>query len=254
MKIYLAGCSAWLDYDTELEYEVLFRLQSFAYDKKREFGERQHLFAESMLDSGAFTYAMGKNKIKSNLDWKSYVDSYVDYINTYDIQNFFELDIDALVGEKKVQKITSYIERKTNKQVIPVWHLSRGKQNFIDMCKNYSLVSIGGIVSKEIPPSYHKCFPWFVDTAHKYGAKIHALGFSNVDRAINYGFDSIDITTWLSAIRFGTIYYFDGRTMRTISHDSDTTRVNGKNAVFHQLKEWVKYQKYIYESTEAIYK
>ena len=51
-----------------------------------------------LLDSGAFTFM---NSNKKNEDIKSYLDSYIDFINKYDIKYFFELDLIQLVGLKK---------------------------------------------------------------------------------------------------------------------------------------------------------
>lgn len=249
MRIYFAGVPGHLSYEEEIEYGVIFRLQSFVYDKKGEFAELHDQYKDTMLDSGAFTYAYGtaKKSSKNNLDWKSYVDAYIEYINTYKMEKFFELDIDSIIGLENVRRITKYIERKTGRQSIPVWHLSRGKQDFINMCKEYSQVSIGGIVGKEIKQNQHKYFPWFIETAHKYGAKIHGLGLSNIEKAVRYGFDSVDMTKWLD-IRFGSIYYFDGRMMRDIPKP-ESSRVITKNAYLYQLAEWAKYQEYIYENT-----
>lgn len=248
MKIFFAGNPGYFTYDIEAEFSIMFRLQSFAYDKREEFAKKQNLFKDTMLDSGAYTYAMAQNAVDKNIDWKEYIDNYIRYINKYNIGKFFELDIDNIVGEKNVRRITKYIERKVGRQPIPVWHLSRGKQNFIDMCKNYPYVAIGGIVAKEISLAQQKYFPWFVKTAHSYGAQIHALGLSNVTRAIDYGFDSVDVTRWLDG-RFGNLCYFDGRVMRKIKKGDNMRAISFKQMLYHQTKEWVKYQKYVYENT-----
>ena len=42
------------------------------------------------------------------------------------------------------------LEAETKKKCIPVWHRSRGKENFIELCKQYDYVAIGGELSSEI--------------------------------------------------------------------------------------------------------
>ncbi|EJD5656907.1 hypothetical protein M2L77_000509 [Staphylococcus pseudintermedius] len=52
-----------------------------------------------LLDSGAFTYmAEIKNSGSVKINFDRYVEEYATFINKYDIQYFFELDIDSVVG------------------------------------------------------------------------------------------------------------------------------------------------------------
>lgn len=158
-----------------------------------------------LLDSGAFTFMNKAQNTENYTDktLKDYIDSYIEFINTYDIKNFFEMDIDSVVGYDNVKKIRQYIEEKTNKKVIPVWHISRGIDDFHSMCKEYKYVAIGGIAAKEIRPSEHKLLYELCDIAHSYGCKVHGLGYSPLT-ALNdrtCPFDTIDSTSWIGHIR-----------------------------------------------------
>lgn len=113
-----------------------------------------------MLDSGAFSYINGKNT--NNVNWDEYIESYAEFINNHNIKLFMELDIDSVVGIKEVERLRNKLERLTNKQCIPVWHKSRGKDYWLKMIKEYDYVAIGGIVTKEIKPSEYKYFHWFI--------------------------------------------------------------------------------------------
>ena len=84
-----------------------------------------------LLDSGGFSFMQGKAAV----DWDAYIEEYAQFINTYKIDLFFELDIDSVVGLKEVEKLRAKLERLTGKQPIPVWHKSRGKDYFLGMCK-----------------------------------------------------------------------------------------------------------------------
>lgn len=51
-------------------------------------------------------------------EWDRYVDAYIDFINTWNVHHFFELDIDRIVGLEKVEEFRRRIESKTGKQSI----------------------------------------------------------------------------------------------------------------------------------------
>jgi hypothetical protein len=202
--------------------------------------KRKKLF---LLDSGAFTFMNEVKKKKKKVDFDEYLNTYIKFINDNDIKYFFELDIDSIVGIKEVERLRKRLEDETGKKCIPVWHKSRGKEYFIEMCKNYNYVAIGGIVTKEIKPEEYKYFKWFIDTAHSYGCKIHGLGFTNLTLLKYYNFDSVDSTSWLSGGRFATMYCFDGKKMIKINPNNRRS-LNHIPLNKHNFYEWVKFQKY----------
>ena len=244
MDIYLADTSM-VNYAMGRERKTnLFTgikiLQSFYYCN--EFTEKIILPSVSkfMLDSGAFTFFQtGKN-----IDWNEYVERYADFINRNRIDLFFELDIDSLIGYDNVKKLRGRLESLTGKPCIPVWHKSRGKEDFIQMCKDYDYVSIGGIVSKEIPSKEWSYFPWFINKAHEHGAKIHGLGFTSLGGLSKYHFDSVDSTSWTSGNRFGTMYRFNGKTMELHKRPDGMRLADSRTVAVHNFKEWVKFQKW----------
>lgn len=219
-------------------------LQSFFYVNK--FTEEIILpnCKSFLLDSGAFTF-MENSKIK--VDWEEYAEKYADWVNKHDIKLFFELDIDAIVGYGKVKIIRAKLEKLTNKQPIPVWHTSRGKEEFIRMCEEYKYVAIGGIVSKEIKPEQYQAFTWLIKTAHQHGAKIHGLGFTSLEGIKKYHFDSVDSTAWTTGNRFGYVYQFNGKTM--IKHDTPKGHKLGdtRMVAIHNFTEWAKFAEYAEE-------
>lgn len=194
-----------------------------------------------MLDSGAFTFMARQ---KGVTDWDKYLEDYATFINKHNVDLFFELDIDSLVGYGKVKEYRRKLERLTGKSCIPVWHKSRGRKEFVRMCKEYDYVSIGGIVSKEISREEWKYFPYFIDMAHKHGCKIHGLGFTSVANLPKYHFDSVDSTAWTSGNRFGRMYRFNGRTMDVFTRTGTQRLADQRNTAIHNFTEWVKFQKY----------
>lgn len=200
-----------------------------------------------LLDSGAFTFMMNA-KDKAHLDFDAYLTRYIEFINKHDIQHFFELDIDAVVGYEKVLELRARLERETGKKCIPVWHRERGKDEFVKMCEEYDYVAIGGLVGMGYNKKHYKYFPWFIKTAHEHGAQIHALGFTSIPGLKKYHFDSVDSTTWVSANKFGRLQLF--RDGELVTESRSGARLKSRDGWYSKVQrqnylEWVKFQKYM---------
>lgn len=239
MKIYLAGTFGEQKHAEQMT-KSKYVLESFFY-----FKPWQKVLLKTcdsfMLDSGAYTFMQSK---KNHTDWNKYVHEYADFINEHKIDLFFELDIDSVIGYEKVLKLRNQLERLTGKQSIPVWHISRGKEEFIKMCEEYPYVAIGGIVSREIKPTQYPAFTWFIKEAHKHNARVHGLGFTKVGDLSKYHFDSVDSTRW-KCERFGRIEYFDGKTMKPLDMRKNNKRIaNTEKAMLYTHNEWCKFQQY----------
>lgn len=248
MRIFLAGTNAEIKHKDVLKTSP-YLLESFYYVKDWQT-ELIHNCKDFLLDSGAFTFC-GTGKFNSE-QFEEYIEKYANYIKKNDIKHFFELDIDSIVGYEKVLEYRKKLETLTNRQCIPVWHMARGKEEFIRHCDEYPYVALGGYVAaiKQGDPRqrlYIKCYPWFINEAHKRGTQIHGLGFTNTTLLPQIHFDSVDSTRWNCA-RFGRIEYFDGKTIRPIDRRKDGKRLKGRSSnidiIQITLTEWIKYQKY----------
>lgn len=175
MILYLAGykpCAKRWNLDTK----DIYLLSSFWEHKSGHYGgyvcQEKHI-----LDSGAFSAFSGKN---NSFDWDGYVKKYADFVLKNNIQRFFELDIDVVVGLEKVEYYRKYLEDRTGRRPIPVWHASRGKDYFIRMCEDYPYVAIGTTSAMEEGRRIRgnpMILKWFIDQAHSVGTRIHGLGF-----------------------------------------------------------------------------
>lgn len=245
MKLFLAESGGlWGAYFSAEQFAHAYILQSFYYAD--DFTEKYIIpnASDFLLDSGAFTFMQGK----SSPNWDEYVERYADFINRNKVEKYFELDIDSVTGYDRVKEIRRKLERLTNRQSIPVWHRSRGKDEFVRHCGEYPYVALGGLVDGakkgEYARSLWKYFPWFINTAHKNGAKIHALGFTSLDGIRQYHFDSVDSTAWTTGNRFGHLYFFDGKTMQKRDVPKWHRIKDAKAAALHNYTEWIKFQKY----------
>lgn len=200
-----------------------------------------------LLDSGAFTFC-GTGKFNEK-QFDEYIEKYADFIVRNKVKKYFELDVDSITGYEKVKEYRTRMERLTGVQPIPVWHISRGKEEFIRHCKEYPYVALGGYVAaiKASDPrqkAYVNSYPWFIKTAHEHGAKIHGLGYTSLEGLKKNHFDSVDSTAWTTGNRFGYIYNFNGETMTKVDVPKGHRIVKPREAALHNFTEWVKFQKY----------
>ncbi|MFV5767214.1 hypothetical protein [Mammaliicoccus sciuri] len=202
-----------------------------------------------LLDSGAFTYMEQAKKAKGKTtdNYELYVREYAKFINKWDIQYFFKMDIDVIVGIEKVEEYRRLLERLTGKQCVPVFHLSRGKDYWLKMIKEYDFVAIGGLANKSFPQNKYPYLKWFIKTAHEHGTKIHGLGFTKTSLMKEYTFDSVDSTTWVNVARFGEIKTFRPKegVIKAMKKPPNARLTNTKDAEIISAKEWIKFTRYI---------
>ena len=246
MNIYLAGVltagnwktlSPWLE-DGGAKHVNL--LESFYNLPPSRYGDIG-MFKRFMLDSGAFTLAISRKGSLSNDELTAYVSRYAKFVAEHDIGLYFEMDIDHVKGTEWVKRTTDWLERETGVVPIPVWHPCRKAKGFEEMCERYPYVAIG---TTDIRKQLAKSVGWFTSTAHRYGSKIHGLGYTKLEGLAQTGFDSVDSTAWLFSNKSATIYNFDGRTM-TKEKLPPGKRLIIKNNLLHSLVEWTKFSDYM---------
>lgn len=200
-------------------------------------------FKNVILDSGAFSFMRGKRV----QNWDEYVEKYADFINAYKVEKFFELDIDNIIGIAEVERLRAKMEKLTGKQPIPVWHINRGKNYFLEMCNNYPYVALGGIVGAKtqtkIYKRYQEAFPWFIQEAHRRGCKIHGLGYTHIEGLHKNHFDSVDSTTWLVGAKYGNICRITPNGGKQ-EHRKGTRVINSRELARINFDEWLKLQWY----------
>jgi len=250
MRIFLAGNTIFPVYiaptlfgggfSREITQHRPYILESFFYadaDTERLIP----YFGDFLLDSGAFTFMMN-SKIK--VDWMEYAERYANFINKNNIEKFFELDIDSVIGYGEVLKLRKRLESMTGRQSIPVWHSTRGVDEFKKMCDEYPYVALGGIVGNEWSAKAEKAIPWFIQEAHKRNAKIHGLGYTKLSMLPKFHFDSVDSTAWTTGNRFGYIYKFQEGKMLKIDVPKGKRIGDSKKAALINYIEWIKLQRW----------
>lgn len=237
MRVYLAGC-----HSREMAFvnqSPRFMLESFFYIKPWQV-ESIPLLEGFLLDSGAFSFMNGKKAV----NFGDYLERYAAFVCNHNIERFFELDLDSIVGYDTVLQMRKRLETKTGRKPIPVWHKSRGYDEFLRMCDDYEYVAIGGIVTKEIAKEQYPMLPQLISEAHKRGCMIHGLGFTSLSHLQSCHFDSVDSTSWLAGSRYGQVYSFDGRTLTSKTPPKGKKTVHFTKIDEHNITEWLKFQRY----------
>ncbi len=238
MDVYLAGINGRETMVNEgIEQYKPFILHSFFYANEYV----PFLIKNSrkfMLDSGAFTFMVNSDAV---VHWDEYVKKYIDYIKSNNPTYFFELDIDSIVGYDEVRRYRRMLKDELGRDPIPVWHKSRGIEDFKKSCNDYDYVAIGGIVAGEIKSAEYKNFIPMIKYAHDCGSKIHGLGFTSMKSLTKYHFDSVDSTAWTTGNKFGFAYkYRGGLNMDKIQIDGK--RIKPKEVAINNFTEWCKFQ------------
>lgn len=186
--------------------ELKYALVSYYYLKEKDLEDILNKVSKKLLiDSGAHSFQHGKK-----IDFEKYTRDYAEFIkkntNNPKIEGFFEMDIDNVIGYEKVLELRKILEEVSDK-IIPVWHNNRGIEDFVEMCKKYSgkKIAITGFANNDIKDSQYNLF---INTAHKYGCKIHILGLTRYEliKTLNLGSeDSVDSSSWKQTAIFGGI-------------------------------------------------
>lgn len=261
MRVYIAGIESMIKGKYKLEIPKNTKILTSFYHCNDECIEllintvgRENI----LVDSGAFTYRVSfKNKYNTTFDsnLEQYIKNYIDFINKHDIKYFFEIDVDTNKEEyKQVKQIRNRIEKETGKQSIPVFHDSRGIDDWFYLCDNYKYIAIGGLVESR-KDNYIQKLTTLVKYATLHNTKVHGLGYTTKNSK-SIGFYSVDSTSW-NGSKFGNIfkYNFDKLPPTPIDKQKDKRLITAKLPYINQsnFNEWYKYQQdllkeeYLYE-------
>lgn len=201
--------------------------------KKALYDKKPKQFKNFMADSGAFTAMNAGKKID-----EQYINTYCDWIIENDIDNYIEMDLDEIVGYEKVLEIRKFIEKRTGKPCIPVWHLSRGAEGWKRMVQEYDYcaLSLSGFTDSSKWLRKHKYEPlkFFLNEANKNNCKVHALGCNQIELMKRFHFYSCDSSCHTLGYRYGKIYDFRNGQLKTVDKRTgfkkDAEKLTGHNA------------------------
>lgn len=248
MKLMLASLDAGAYENVEgLVKYCKYALLSFYYVRKKRSNKELINYMidlnhkdNFLLDSGAFTLMTSKKNGLSDL--AAYVEEYINFVKEYKIKRYIEMDLDSVIGYEKVLEIRKQLENEIGYQCVPVWHMSRGTEEFKKMCSEYKYVAIGGLV-EHVPKSAYPLIRELVKYANSKKVKVHGLGFTNKD-AWTYGFYSVDSSTWTAGRRYGKGVVFQNGKITNLKKPKGS-KANYLVVDRNNFIEWCKYQRYV---------
>ncbi|MCW6663940.1 hypothetical protein NHG23_08595 [Aerococcaceae bacterium NML190073] len=220
-----------------------YLLISYYYYKGKDLGLLKGN-KDLICDSGAFTFMFSK-KVPSKTALLQYAKEYAQFVIDNDIQYYVELDVDSIFGYEFALQLREILENKVGRPCIPIWHVSRGKEDFIDMCKKYSFAGVGGIAGGEELSKHKNKYHLLNKLARDNGCKLHGMGFTPTKDLNSYGFYTVDSTSWKSGRRFATIYQYSNGQLLTKKKPEGTRLKDYKTLDMHNFNQWLKYQKFL---------
>ena len=205
MKIFLSALNKTAtDYMISQGMRFKWNLLSYYQIRKdRKLADIVKAYSDEILiDSGAHSFQKGKH-----VDWVQYTKEYIEFIKAYDspkVIGYFEMDADNIIGYDKVLQLRKMLEAECDK-IIPVWHISRGIEEYKKMCRDYAgkIVAITGFKNAEIKDEQ---YIMFLKYAWKYGCKVHCLGMTRKKVLDKVPFDYTDSSSWLQEVVYGMVY------------------------------------------------
>lgn len=249
MKIYLAVTNIKYVEDLVPGSDIL---AAYPYMKDNTpLIERLPTLRNFILDSGVFTMINSGKKF----DLDKYVEEYADFIKRYNIKQYVELDVDQIIGVEKTRKLRDRLEAKVGWRSIPVWHTIRGKESFIQDCKDYDYIALGYFLTEglktKVTEKYAKAF---INKAHELGCRIHGLGFTKGELLKKLPFDSVDSSSWSASRRYGCTFKFDPQQGVIKFLPRHEGRMKEAMALGRPaFIEWKKYQDYAYHNMLPIW-
>lgn len=196
---------------------VLYTFADVKYNPDFDFD-----FPDVMLDSGAFSMATGKAYIT--------IQSYTLWLEIY-LKNHPQIKIYAALDDIKSARnsMNNYkymIDKGLNP--LPCYHYGEQESYLEEYCKITDFIALGGLATSNVDTT--KIRKWWERIHNMYPEhKFHVFAIGNPLPFIRYQPFSVDSTSWLTAVQYGTLLcYKNGIPSST----TDLTQSNGYTLFF----------------------
>ena len=178
-------------------------LASYYHWKRRDVrGWTQQFPLRSLfVDSGAFSaYTQGVK-----VDLNEYAEWCLAHDDLYDVA----INLDVLFDPDRSERNYGLLAAQ-GVRVLPVFHAGSPWSVLHDLCRDHDFVCLGGVANSSSAKAamrawLDRCF----DIGHEYGTRFHGLGVTGWWALLRYPWASVDSTSWLSGIIYGTPRLFD---------------------------------------------
>lgn len=240
MRIYLASQPHDLRY--LIKNNTPYVLISYYYFKSKrtqeEWAPYFSRFKDVIIDSGAFSMMRDKKKA---FDLDKYVQDYIKFIKKYQFEHYIELDIDSVVGYERVKQYREKLESGIGWKSIPVWHINRGKEGWLELLKDYNYIAMGGFLTDGVKTKDYGLLDWFLHTAKKNGVKVHGLAYTNTKTLKRVPFYSVDSTTWRLGGAWKYICKFEKNRIQIYRFEMRKPKLSNAQLVDFNCQEWTKF-------------
>jgi len=172
-------------------------------------------------DSGAYTVfaalglttTVGAKKLPFGGDYDAYFKAYLEWAvdNEQNVDYFVELDLQELVGRKKVDEwLRLWQKAGLAHRVIRVWHGNvDSARDFEDMCATTPsrYIAIEGLRPGRAALPYRE----MALRAYSEQCRLHGLALCNSSVLLQAPFYSVDSSSYLGPRRFGSFIFYDPR-------------------------------------------
>ena len=173
-----------------------FKRESLA-DLFAPFDERPMVFA----DSGAFS--------AHSMDMKIDLTAYGKWLDTNANQIDMVATLDVIGDHVATARNTKRLERMGHK-VVPVFHVGEPWSLLDDLCAQYSLIALGGMVPhKHAPLALRRWLTQAVAVGDAAGTRFHGFGITAPQVIGHVPLFSVDSTTWKNSAKYGALHLWD---------------------------------------------
>lgn len=200
--------TAFNDREKQVVDNVPHILESYHYvNSQRYVDEMRAAGARVFLDSGAFSaYSLG---VEINIK------EYCDYIiRNRDILRVEDGAVMASVldgiGDPQLTWENQVYMERYGAPPLPCFHFGEDERYLEHYVKNYSYITIGGMVRKRVDDVIrwldHIWPKYMLDGSGRPRLKVHAFGITTERIMERYPWFSVDSSSWIQAASFGSVY------------------------------------------------
>lgn len=210
----------------EILVSIFYLRKNPSFYEKEFFPELKKHDGLFMIDSGGHTYLdmfyrnTATDEMFEEEYWIPKIEEYVQYLtdhkdNIFSAANF---DMDFFVGrdiiDKWNHKYFKPLEKYMNiiyvvhESYIPKENDKYGYRRIKQYCKEHDYIGASG--TRHFVENARRIYEF----AKTYNAKVHGFGWTSLPNLKAFPFFSVDSTTWLGGVRYGTSYRYDGKNFR----------------------------------------
>lgn len=188
-----------------------------------------------MTDSGGFSFIGWGSNVEEDQTtakfWEPYINEYFEWLEKHKTKIFScaNLDLDNQVGREVVDGWNKTMEEflpytnvvfVSHKDHTKEYHDKNGLKRFTEYCEKYKYVGINHEMVEDIAK---------LSLVAKLNSNIvHGFGITSIPTLKCTPLMSVDSTTWLGGVRYGTSYNYDGKNFRVNDHKKKFVRKGDK--------------------------